>query len=122
MTITADLSAYPIAAETQKYLESVSFGHVIEGEVVPAASGETMPIIDPATGVEIGRAAKGGIEDVDRAVASARRAFEDGRWRDLAPHEKERRLRRWAELVAANADVFSDIDVLDAGLLKPYTG
>jgi acyl-CoA reductase-like NAD-dependent aldehyde dehydrogenase len=88
MTITSDLSAYPLGADTVKYLESASFGHVIEGEVVPAASGETMPIIDPATGAEIGHAAKGGTEDVDRAVASARRAFEDGRWRDLPPAEK----------------------------------
>jgi acyl-CoA reductase-like NAD-dependent aldehyde dehydrogenase len=122
MTITSDLSAYPLGADTVKYLESANFGHVIEGEVVPAASGETMPIIDPATGAEIGHAAKGGTEDVDRAVASARNAFEDGRWRDLPPAEKERRLRRYAELVVDKADVFSDIDVLDAGLLKPYTG
>jgi acyl-CoA reductase-like NAD-dependent aldehyde dehydrogenase len=122
MTITADLSAYPLSTETQKYLEGAAFGHVIEGQVVPSLSGETMPIIDPATGRQIGQAAKGGVEDVDRAVASARAAFEDGRWRDLAPSDKERRLRRYAELVAENADVFSDIDVLDAGLLKPYTG
>jgi acyl-CoA reductase-like NAD-dependent aldehyde dehydrogenase len=122
VTITTDLSEYPLAAETQKYFETASFGHVIEGGIVPSASGETMPIVDPATGREIGHAAKGGIEDADRAVASARAAFEDGRWRDLAPSDKERCLRRYAELVAEHANVFSDIDVLDAGLLKPYTG
>jgi acyl-CoA reductase-like NAD-dependent aldehyde dehydrogenase len=122
MAITADLSAYPIRPETHKYLESVALGHLIEGEIVLSASGETMPVIDPSTGAEIGRAAKGDVEDVDRAVAGARRSFEDGRWRDLPPAEKERRLRRYAELVAEHGDVFSDLDVLDAGLLKPYTG
>ncbi|HEX8581460.1 MAG TPA: aldehyde dehydrogenase family protein [Acidimicrobiales bacterium] len=122
MTITADLTRYPLAAETQKYLESVTFGHVIDGEVVPSASGETLPIVEPSSGEEIGRAASGGPEDVERAVASARAAFDDGRWRFLAPLEKERRLRRLSQLFAEWGPVFSDLDVLDAGLLKPYTG
>ena len=55
-------------------------------------------------------------------MASARRAFDDGRWRNLAPLDKERRLRRLSELTADHGAVFSDIDVLDAGLLKAYTG
>src|SRR3954452_13404586 len=100
----------------------MQFANVIEGELVPSVSGETMPIIDPATGNEIARAAKGGEEDVERAVASARRAFDDGRWRNLAPLEKERRMRRLSQLVGDHGEVFSDLDVLDAGLLKPYTG
>ena len=121
-SITTDLTDFPLAPETQKYLEAALIGHVIEGDVVVSRSGETMPIIHPATGAEIGWAAAGGPDDVERAVTSARRAFDDGRWRDLAPLEKERRLRRLSELVAEHADVFSDIDVLDAGLLKVYTG
>jgi acyl-CoA reductase-like NAD-dependent aldehyde dehydrogenase len=122
VTITSDLSIHPLATETQKYLDTVTFGHVIEGETVHSASGETMPIIDPSTGTEIGHAAKGAEEDVERAVASARRAFDDGRWRNLAPLEKERRLHRLSALVTERGEVFSDLDVLDAGLLKPYTG
>jgi acyl-CoA reductase-like NAD-dependent aldehyde dehydrogenase len=122
MTMTADLGAYPLAPETQKYLDSVAFGHIIDGDVVQSASGETLPIIEPSTGTEIGRVASGGEEELERAVASARRAFDDGRWRYLAPAEKERRLRRLSQTFADYGDVFSDLDVLDAGLLKPYTG
>ena len=122
MTITADLTRYPLAAETQKYLETTVFGHVIEGELVAALSGETLPIVDPATGAEIGRVASGGAEDIDLAVAGAQRAFIDGRWRYLPPAEKERRLRRLSALFADHGSVFSDLDVIDAGLLKPYTG
>jgi acyl-CoA reductase-like NAD-dependent aldehyde dehydrogenase len=122
MTITADLDLYPISAETQKYLESTTFGHVIDGELTQSLSGETLPIVDPATGSEIGRVASGGADDVDRAVASARQAFDDGRWRFLSPAEKERRLRRLSTLFADHGPVFSDLDVIDAGLLKPYTG
>ena len=121
MTATR-LASLPLAPETQKYLDSALIGHVIDGEVMASRSGQTMPIINPATASEIGRAASGGMEDLDLAVASARRAFDDGRWRYLAPLDKERRLRRLSELVADHGDVFSDLDVLDAGLLKSYTG
>jgi len=121
MTATR-LTGFPLTTETQKYLDSALIGHVIEGEVMASRSGQTMPIINPATASEIGQAASGGIEDLELAVASARRAFEDGRWRNLAPLAKERRLRRLSELVADHGEIFSDIDVLDAGLLKSYTG
>ena len=121
MTITADLSGYPLAEETRTYLDDVAFGHVIDGELVPSASGATMPIIEPSTGAEIGTVAAGDAEDLERAVGAARRAFEDGRWRNLAPLEKERRLRRLSELFAANGAVFGDLDTLDAGLLRGYT-
>jgi phenylacetaldehyde dehydrogenase len=119
---TTRLAGFPLAPETQKYLDSALIGHVIEGEVLASRSGQTMPIINPATASEIGHAASGGIEDLESAVASARRAFDDGRWRNMAPLAKERRLRRLSELVAEHGDLFSDIDVLDAGLLKAYTG
>ena len=52
-----------------------------------------MPVIDPATGEQIATAASGSAADVERAARSARAAFDDGRWRFLAPLEKERRLR-----------------------------
>ena len=98
------------------------FGHVIDGEVVPSVDGATMDIVDPATGTTIAQAAAGSAADVDRAARSARAAFDDGRWRDLAPLEKERRMHRMAALVAERAEVFAEIDVLDAGLLRSYTG
>src|ERR1700694_4852389 len=76
MTATR-LAGFPLAPETQKYLDSALIGHVIDGEVLPSRSGQTMPIINPATAAEIGQAASGDIEDLERAVASARRAFDD---------------------------------------------
>ena len=121
-SMTVNLDTSPLGPDTRKYLDTALIGHVIDGEVVTSKSGETMPIINPATGEESGWAALGDLDDLELAVASARRAFDDGRWRDLAPLEKERRLRKLSELVADYAEVFSDIDVLDAGLLKMYTG
>src|SRR5260370_42507967 len=96
MTATTDASAYPISATTRRQLERPLFGHVIDGEVVPSLDGGTMPVIDPATGERIATAAAGSAADVERAVRSARAAFDDGRWRNLPPLGQARRLRRRA--------------------------
>jgi aldehyde dehydrogenase (NAD+) len=116
-----DLSTYPIGAATRRHLERPVFGHVIEGEVVPSLDGATMPVVDPATGEAVAVAAAGSAADVERAVRSARAAFDDGRWRFLAPLEQERRLRRLGSLLAERGDEFAELDVIDAGLLRWYT-
>ncbi|GAA2410989.1 aldehyde dehydrogenase family protein [Actinomadura vinacea] len=115
-------SGYPITTATARHLERPLFGHVIDGEVVASLDGATMDVIDPATGAPVAVAAAGSAADADRAVRSARAAFDDGRWRFLAPLEKERRLRRLSSLLAERGDEFAELDVIDAGLLRMYTG
>jgi len=88
-----------LSKATRAFLSQGGFGHVINGESVASVSGETFAVYDPATGKEFTRCAAGGVEDVDRAVRAARRAFDDGRWRNLEPLEKERRLRRLGQLI-----------------------
>jgi aldehyde dehydrogenase (NAD+) len=121
-TTVPDLSSYPIADETAASLRRPLFGHVVDGEVVASFEGATMPVIDPATGHQVATAASGAEADVERAVRSARAAYDDGRWRDVPPMEKERRLRRMASLVAERGEQFAELDVIDAGLLRAYTG
>jgi acyl-CoA reductase-like NAD-dependent aldehyde dehydrogenase len=115
------LTTYPISAATAQHIERPIFGHVIDGEVVASIDGKTMPVIDPATAEEVGVAALGSAADVDRAVRSARAAFDDGRWRYLAPLEKERRLRRMSTLLAERTTLFGESDTIDSGLLRWYT-
>jgi acyl-CoA reductase-like NAD-dependent aldehyde dehydrogenase len=115
-------STYPISAETARQLSRPLFGHVIDGEVVPSADGATMPVLDPATEQQVALAAAGSAADVERAAASARAAFDDGRWRLVPPLDKERRLRKLATLLAERAETFAEIDVIDSGLLKFYEG
>src|SRR5947209_19861928 len=104
MSALADPTTYPISPATTRQLERPLFAHVIDGQVVPSLDGETMPVIDPATGEQVASAAAGSAADVERAVRSAREAFEDGRWRFLAPAEQERGLRKLAALTAEQAD------------------
>jgi acyl-CoA reductase-like NAD-dependent aldehyde dehydrogenase len=115
------MDEWPLSPAGAGFLSASDFGHVIEGEVVASASGETMALFDPATGLEFARCAAGGVEDVDRAVRSARQAFEDGRWRNLDAMEKERRLRRLSVLLGQSRDLLSDLDVIDGGVVQAYS-
>jgi len=115
------MDEWPLSQAATNFLVDGEFGHIIEGEIVASASGETMALYDPATGLEFARCAAGGAEDVDRAVRSARQAFEDGRWRNLDAQEKERRLRRLSVLLGQSRDLLSDLDVLDGGVVQAYS-
>ena len=115
------LDEWPLSQPTLNFLAEGGFGHVIDGEVVPSLSGETMALHDPATGQEFARCAAGGAEDVDRAVRAARQAFDDGRWRNLDPQEKERRLRRLSVLLGKSRELLMDLDVLDGGVVRAYS-
>ena len=122
MSVLTDPSTYPISAAAARQLDRPLFGHVVDGEVVPSLDGGTMPVIDPATGDQVATAAAGSAADVERAVRSARAAFDDGRWRYLAPLEQERRLRRLAALIVEHGDELAELDVIDSGLLRFYAG
>lgn len=66
----------------------------INGKAVAAASGHRFESIDPATGAVIVDVARGGAEDIDRAVLAARAAFEDGRWSRQTPSARKEVLLR----------------------------
>jgi acyl-CoA reductase-like NAD-dependent aldehyde dehydrogenase len=87
----------------------------VDGDYVDGASGETFADVSPVTGRELCQVVAGNDEDVDRAVASARAAFEDGRWSRLAPKERKATLQALARLVADHADELAELSVLDTG-------
>src|SRR5437868_3010276 len=72
---------------------------IIDGVEVAAADGKRFINIAPGNGQPIGEVAAGDSPDVDRAVASGRRAFNDGRWRDLPPARRKAILHRLADLL-----------------------
>jgi phenylacetaldehyde dehydrogenase len=88
-------------------------GHLIGGREEPAASGETFDTLDPATGLSIARLARGGREDVERAVRAARAA--QPAWERTAPMDRTRLLLRMAELVEARRDELAELESLDVG-------
>ncbi|HWS75441.1 MAG TPA: aldehyde dehydrogenase family protein [Quisquiliibacterium sp.] len=78
------------------------------------AEGGSLPVIDPSSGDEFARIARGTRADVDRAVAAARRAA-DGDWGRLAAMARGRLLRRWGDLVDAHQDELASIESRDTG-------
>lgn len=111
----------PLTDLTRAFLAKGPFGHFIDGKMVRSEGGDSFAVIDPGTGETFTECAAGTAADVDRAVQSARAAYDDGRWRDLPPAEKERILRRYAELLYENRDLLSDIDVIDGGVVRTYS-
>jgi acyl-CoA reductase-like NAD-dependent aldehyde dehydrogenase len=87
---------------------------LIGGERSAAADGRTFETVDPSTGRPIADVAHGGEQDVDRAVAAARAAFE-GPWASAPAAERGRCLERLALLVEENADELAEIESLDNG-------
>jgi 4-guanidinobutyraldehyde dehydrogenase/NAD-dependent aldehyde dehydrogenase len=87
----------------------------IDGRFVPAASGETFDDVAGRDGSRIAQVASGGAEDVDRAVAAARHAFDDRRWSDRAPAERKKVLLRFAERIREQRDQLALLETLDVG-------
>jgi len=88
---------------------------LIGGERLEAADGRTFPTLDPATGRPIADVPQAGPEDVDRAVAAARAAFDDGRWSGIAAAKRTRAMLALADAVEAHADELAELESLDNG-------
>jgi acyl-CoA reductase-like NAD-dependent aldehyde dehydrogenase len=87
----------------------------VDGRYVPAASGATFDDVSPIDGRVIARVASTDREDVDRAVAAARRAFESGAWSRESPRKRKRVLQRFAELILEHRDELALLETIDMG-------
>ncbi|OMI35420.1 aldehyde dehydrogenase [Streptomyces sparsogenes DSM 40356] len=97
--------------------------HFIGGTWVEPASGDYFTSTNPATRQVLYRAARGNAADVERAVAAAREAFEDPRWRDLSQTRRGHLLRRLGDLIAENAEELAHMETRDNGkLLREMRG
>src|SRR5437870_1151052 len=72
-------------------------GLFIDGSEVPAPSHEQIDVLNPATGEVIARIAHGTAQDVDRAIQSARRAFESKEWGGMEVRARARLVNRLAD-------------------------
>lgn len=91
---------------------------LINGNFVDSASGKTFPTLDPRTGEVIAHVAEGDAEDINRAVAAARKAFDEGPWPKMTAYERSRILLRFADLIEKHNDELAALETWDNG--KPY--
>src|SRR5262245_31320827 len=101
------LARHPYANGTFKQM-------LIDGKWVDAASGKRFESRNPATGELLATVAEGDAEDINRAVAAARKAFE-GPWSKFKPFERQNILLKLADLVEKHFDELSSLDTLDMG-------
>ena len=104
-----------LRAETRAFLSAGPKRLLIGGEWVPAASGETFPTLNPATGQPLIEVALASEADVDRAVEAARAAFEAGPWPALSGADRGELLWRLAGLLEQHVDELAELETLDNG-------
>src|SRR5712671_1057114 len=93
---------------------------LINNKWVDSASGKTFPTVNPATGEVITKVAEADAADVDKAVAAARAAFDNGPWRKkITASQRGNLLYKLAELIEKHADELAQLEALDNG--KPYS-
>ena len=89
----------------------------VGGEWVDAASGETMEVLNPATGEVIAEVPRASAEDVERAVEAARKAFAD--WLDKTPKDRMELLLKLADVIDENAEELTQLESRNVG--KPMS-
>ncbi|MEA2311815.1 MAG: betaine-aldehyde dehydrogenase [Solirubrobacteraceae bacterium] len=91
-----------------------TYDNFIDGEWAPPAEGETEAVVNPATAEAIGNAPLSTAQDVDRAVAAARAAFENG-WGTTTPAERSLALLRLADALESRAEELGRLEATNAG-------
>ena len=93
----------------------------IGGQRVAALAGETFGCVSPLDGRTLAPVARGQAADIDAAVLSARRAFDDGRWARKAPAQRKKVLQRFAELILGAKEELALLETLDMGKPIKYS-
>ncbi|HET9214395.1 MAG TPA: aldehyde dehydrogenase family protein, partial [Gaiellaceae bacterium] len=89
----------------------------IGGEWVDSAGGETMEVLNPATGETIAEVPASNPEDADRAVQAAKAALSE--WLETTPGERAEILLKLAELIEENTDELAEIESRNVGKPLP---
>src|SRR5262245_54547506 len=88
---------------------------LIDGAWVEASGGAEYAVPNPATEATIGKAPDASVADVERAIAAARRAFDEGPWPRSTPRERARAIDRIADGVERRKEEFRAILVAETG-------
>jgi aldehyde dehydrogenase (NAD+) len=103
-----------VMTQVHPFLDGKTKRMLIGGKWLEAASGKTFETRNPATGELLANVAEGDAEDIDRAVAAAREAF-NGPWSKFKPAQRQAILLKLADLVEQNIEEFAALDTLDMG-------
>src|ERR1700709_1145885 len=94
-------------------LKPDGIGHIIDGKIVPAISGETFETNSPIDNSTLASVARGNAEDIDRAATAAALAFKA--WRDMPGAMRRKLLHRVADAIEDRADDIAVLECIDTG-------
>ncbi|KXJ90058.1 aldehyde dehydrogenase domain-containing protein [Microdochium bolleyi] len=94
---------------------TVSTGLFIDNEFVPALNNETIELENPATGKHLATVSAAQKADVDKAVASSKKAFQT--WKKTPPTKRRDLLHALATIIEKRAPEIASLEALDAGIL-----
>lgn len=88
---------------------------LIDGKLVGSSTGKTIEDISPATGETVALVPESTLDDMNRAVAAARTAFNDGRWSELTHGGRAAILEKLAVLIEEHNEELATLESLDTG-------
>src|ERR1700730_14083658 len=106
--------AYAPSLETTPVRIAARYDHYIGGRWIPSSGGETFATIDPSTEAELTQVAVGTPEDVDRAVAAARDAYERI-WKPMRPADRAKYVYRIARAITERSRELAVLATKDGG-------
>jgi succinate-semialdehyde dehydrogenase/glutarate-semialdehyde dehydrogenase len=86
---------------------------LIDGQWCDAASGDTLPVVNPATGETIGTVPRAGKADLDRALEAAAKGFQA--WRKVGAYDRYKVMRKAADLLRQRADMIAQVLTMEQG-------
>ncbi len=115
-TAPLDIPAIQPSPRVQEFLQSAR-PLLINGQWKAAASGKTFAVYNPASGTEIAQVAEGEVEDINQAVAAARKVFDDPNhaWNTMTPSERGKLIWKIGDLILEHADELAELESLDNG-------
>ncbi len=111
-----------ISSSVPKSLEpflSAPKKQLIDGNWVEATDGATFEVINPANAEVVAHVAEGRADDIEAAVAAARKAFESGPWSRMTPSERGKLIWKIGDLIEKHNDELAQLETLDNG--KPFS-
>lgn len=103
-----------LAAETKSFIAKDQ-RLLIGGQWQDARNDALIDVINPADGTRISGIGDASTADVDKAVAAARNAFENGPWPEMKPGERSRLINQIADKMEAHAEELAQLETLDNG-------
>lgn len=107
-------NTFVLHPKTQEFLGR-SCTMLIGDQWTASEYGQTMALLNPATGTHLVDVPRGTAGDVDRAVQQARQTFDHSSWSTMRPRERQNLLLKLADLVERDADILAELECLNNG-------